>query len=248
MKNLLFKIFIITMIGTFFFSCDEKKTTNNETPSILVFSKTNGWRHKSIETGIATFRAMGKLNNFKVDATEDSLQINAANLKKYKAVVFLSTTGDILAPSQEADFQQYIENGGGFFGIHAAADTEYDWAWYGKLVGGYFMSHPNNPNVRKATIQCKDKSHISTKMLPEKWERDDEWYNYKSLNTNVSVVLNLDETSYEGGTNGENHPIAWYHSVGKGKAYYTGGGHTKEAFAEPLFQQHLLGAIKYLLE
>jgi len=248
MKNLLIKFFIITIIGIFFFSCDEKKPTKNETPSILVFSKTNGWRHKSIETGVATFKALGKLNNFNVDATEDSLQINADNLKKYKAVVFLSTTGDILGPSQEADFQQYIENGGGFFGIHAAADTEYDWAWYGKLVGGYFNGHPNDPNVRKAIVQCKDKTHVSTKMLPENWERSDEWYNYKSLNTDVSVVLNLDETSYEGGTNGENHPIAWYHSVGKGKAYYTGGGHTNEAFAEPLFQQHLLGAIKYLIE
>ena len=246
MKN----VFILFLTILFIFSCGEKPKTpkSTGTPSILIFSKTNGWRHKNIETGIATFKALGKLNNFKVESTEDSLQFNTANLGKYKAVVFLSTTGDVLGTAQEADFQQYIENGGSFMGIHAAADTEYDWAWFGKLVGGYFNGHPNDPNVRKAVVECKDKSHISTKMLPERWERNDEWYNYKSLNPDVNVLLNLDETSYEGGTNGANHPIAWYHTVGKGKAFYTGGGHTKEAFAEPLFQQHLLGGLKYLLK
>lgn len=214
---------------------------------VLVFSKTEGFRHKSIEKGALTLKQLGRANGFIVLRTETASDFNPENLKNYKLVVFLSTTQDVLNESQQKAFESYIQNGGSFLGIHAAADTEYEWPWYGKLVGGYFNGHPNNPNVRTASIQRIDKTHASSKHLPDTWVRSDEWYNYKNLNPDMQVVLNLDESSYEGGTNGDNHPIAWYHEFDGGRAYYTGGGHTEESFDEPEFRQHLLGAIEWCL-
>ncbi len=211
---------------------------------VLVFSKTEGFRHASIETGVEAIKKLGIENGFKVDATEDAAFFKEENLQNYATVIFLNTTGDVLNHYQQADFERFIQAGGGYVGIHSAADTEYDWAWYGKMVGGYFVSHP--PTC-KATLKVVDNNHLSTTMLPEIWERTDEWYNYKSLNPKVNKLIMLDESSYEGGTNGDNHPSAWYHEYDGGRAFYTGGGHTKEAFSEPLFMQHILGGIRYAI-
>lgn len=219
----------------------------NVPDQVLVFTKTGGYRHESIEKGVATLRMLGKANNFEIAHTEDSLQFNDKNLERYKLVIFLSTTGNILDDNGQAAFENYMKSGGNYMGVHAAADTEYDWPWYGKLVGAWFLSHPGNPNVREATIDVVDHDHPSTSFLGDTWTRTDEWYNYKNINPAIHVLLNLDETSYEGGANGENHPIAWYHTMDGGRAFYTGGGHTEESYDEPDFQKHLLGGIIYCL-
>lgn len=221
--------------------------TQASVPRILVFSKTKGWRHTSIPFGIAALRKLGQENAIRVDTTENATYFNDDSLRHYRAVVFLSTTGNVLNPVQQTAFERYIQAGGGYMGIHAAADTEYDWPWYNKLVGGYFSSHPNQPNVRKATVDVTNKTHISTAHLPNRWDRTDEWYNYRSLYTGINPLAYLDENTYEGGTNGANHPIAWYHDFDGGRAFYTGGGHTDESFMEPLFLQHLLGGLRYIM-
>jgi type 1 glutamine amidotransferase len=213
---------------------------------VLVFTKTEGYRHKSIEKGVKTLRELGRENGFIALQTETAADFNPENLKNYRLVIFLSTTQDVLNSTQEKAFQNYIRNGGAFLGIHAAADTEYDWPWYGKLVGGYFVSHPQGTPTAK--VEVIDKGHPSTAHLPDVWERTDEWYNYKNLNPDITVLMNLDESSYEGGTNGDNHPIAWYHEFDGGRAFYTGGGHTDASFDEPEFRQHLLGAIEWCLQ
>jgi len=215
---------------------------------VMVFTKTTGYRHQSIEKGVQTLRQLGRANGFVALQTESSEDFIPQNLANYKLVVFLSTTLDVLNDGQQRAFEEYIKNGGAYLGIHAASDTEYDWPWYGKLVGGYFDNHPNNPNVRNAKITVVDKSHPSTSHLPDVWSRSDEWYNFKNLNPNVNVLMNLDETSYEGGTNGANHPIAWCHEFDGGRAFYTGGGHTDESYDEPSFRQHLIGAIEWCLK
>jgi cytochrome c len=212
---------------------------------VLVFSRTKGYYHESIPSGIAAIQKLGAENGFGVDTTKDATKFTIDNLKKYQAIVFLSTTMDVLDSEQEKAMEGYIKTGGGFVGIHAAADTEYDWPWYNKLVGGYFKSHPNDPNVRKAVINVIDKNHPASENLPEKWERSDEWYNYKDINPDLKVLAKLDEKTYEGGENGDNHPIIWYHEYDGGRAFYTGGGHTNESFEDPVFLQHLLGGIKY---
>lgn len=237
---------LICMAGICFSFCKpEKKVDHPEKKrTVLVFSKTNGFRHDSIEKGTETIEALGKDNGFEVIHTEDSTVFTKDYLKKFKAIIFLSTTGDILNPAQQQAFEDYIHQGGGFVGIHAAADTEYDWPWYNKLVGAWFLSHPKQQN---ATIDVLDKNHPSTKHLPDTWTRWDEWYNYKDINPDTKVLMKLDETSYEGGENNGNHPIAWYHNYEGGRAFYTGLGHTKESYDEVDFQKHLLGGIKYAM-
>lgn len=215
---------------------------------VLVFTKTLGWRHRSIETGVETFKAFGKAHNFAVEHTEDSLLFSRKPLVQYDAIVFLSTTGNVLDAAGQDAFEKYIQGGGSYLGIHAAADTEYDWPWYGKLVGGYFESHPNNPNIRTATVEKTANTHRSVAHLSDTFSRDDEWYNYKNIHPTITTVLRLNESSYDGGTNGDFHPIAWYHAYDGGKAFYTGGGHTKEAFAEDGFRKHLEEAILWCLE
>lgn len=221
--------------------------TTASPPRILVFSKTAGYRHSSIETGAAAIKTLGASNGFAVDATEDATAFSDRNLKRYRAVVFLSTTGDVLNPTQENAFERYIQAGGGYVGIHSATDTEYQWPWYGKLAGAYFNGHPGNPNVRKGTFRVLDGGHISTQGLPARWEREDEFYSFKSINPSLHVLVDIDETSYEGGTNGANHPMSWYHDFDGGRAWYTNMGHTEGTFAEPLFLKHLLGGIRYAM-
>jgi len=214
---------------------------------VLVFFKTKGWKHSSIPFGIKAIQKLGMENHFLVDTSSNSSVFADTNLKQYRAVIFNNTTGDILNNEQQAAFERYIQAGGGFVGIHSAADTEYTWSWYGELVGAYFSSHPNNPNVRTASIEISDKNHPSTSHLPNVWQRTDEWYSYKNFFHGIKILANLDENTYEGGTNGGNHPISWYHEYNGGRAFYTGLGHTDESYTEPLFLQHLLGGIRYAM-
>jgi cytochrome c len=210
---------------------------------VLVFSKTSGFRHDSIETGVARVRQLGTANNFAVDATEDATAFKANNLAKYDAVIFLSTTGNVLNNNQQAAFERYIQDGGGYVGIHSAADTEYDWPFYGNLVGAYFKGHPAQ---QQATIKVADKNHPATKHLPDRWSRFDEWYDYRANpRGDVHVLATLDETTYNGATMGSDHPITWCQDYGGGRSFYTGLGHTKESYGEPAFQKHLLGGIQW---
>lgn len=213
-------------------------------PRILVFSKTAGFRHSSIPAGKSALIKMGQENDFLVDTTEDASYFTEDSLKNYSAVVFLNSTGDLLDHYQEAEFERYIQAGGGYVGIHAASDAEYDWGWYGRLVGAYFESHPHN---QQAKLIVQDANHPSTKHLPKEWVRTDEWYNFKKLNPDVNVLLTIDEKSYEGGKNGDNHPMAWYHEYDGGRAFYTELGHTDESYSEENFLKHVLGGIQYAI-
>ncbi len=212
---------------------------------VLVFSKTVSFRHESIQDGIEAIRALGKKHGFLVDTTESSDSFNEKTLKNYNVIVFLNTTGDVLNDAQQLEMNRWVQAGGGFVGIHAAADTEYDWPWYGELVGAYFNGHPNDPNVREAVVKVVDNNHVSTKHLPQKWNRTDEWYNYKDIKPEINVLLNLDEKSYQGGTNGDNHPITWHRDFDGGRTWYTGLGHTKECYTDKDFIEMLWGGIQY---
>ncbi|MES2730931.1 MAG: ThuA domain-containing protein [Bacteroidota bacterium] len=248
MKLALSLLFVLTLIASLPSAFAQGKTAAAKPqvaqPKVLVFVKTSGFHHNSIPAGIAAIAKLGAQNGFEVDATEDSADFTEGNLKQYSAVVFLSTTMNVLNEEEQAAFEKYIRAGGGYMGIHAAADTEYDWPWYGKLVGAWFLSHPQQ---QKATIHVIDKKHPSTSFLPDKWERFDELYNYKNINPDIHVLATLDETTYEGGKNGDNHPFIWYHEFEGGRAFYTAGGHTKESYKEPLFIKHLLGGLQYAM-
>ena len=214
-------------------------------PRILVFSKTRGYRHASIEAGKPAIVALGEKNGFDVDTTEDSTVFTDKNLKKYDAIVFLSTTGnDLLDSTGELAFKRFIESGKGFVGIHAATDCFYTWPWYGQLVGAYFLKHPKQ---QQATLHIVDSTDISTRNLPTTWSRFDEWYNFKNIQPDLHVLITIDETSYEGGVNGANHPMAWRHTYDGGRAFYTELGHTDASYSDPLYLGHLLGGIRYAI-
>jgi len=235
MNSLLFLLpFIISV-----FYCEPKQDQR-----ILVFSKTEKFRHTSIPAAKLAILKLGLDNNFTVDTTENADVFNDTSLEKYTAVVFLHTTGNVLNEKQEQAFKKYIQAGGGYAGIHAASDTEYDWEWYGKLAGAYFESHPE---IQAATLNIIDNSHASTKHLPAKWKRTDEWYNFKNLNHDVKILMTIDETSYSGGKMKNNHPMSWYHSFDGGRSFYTALGHTEASWSETLFLQHVLGGIKYAM-
>lgn len=239
-KVFLLTLAICTMVMT---SCNNKREGK---PKVLVFSKTMGFKHASIPVGIETIQKLGLENGFAVDSTKNADSFTDENLKKYSSIIFLSTTGNIFDHYQEAAFERYIQSGGGFVGIHAATDTEYDWGWYNKLVGGQFLSHPaGTPN---SNFIIKDNSFIATKHFTDSiWNRNDELYNFKNLNSDVNVLVTVDETTYEGGENGEFHPMSWYHEYDGGRSFYTAAGHTDESFSEDKFVKHILGGIQYAI-
>ena len=235
---------IAALLGCFLIvGCSKKREGK---PKVLVFSKTMGFKHSSIPNGMAAIQKLGAENNFEVDTTKNAAVFDDDLLKQYSAIIFLSTTGNILDHKQEAAFERYIQAGGGFVGVHAATDTEYDWNWYGKLVGGYFQSHP--AGTPEADFIIKDKNFAATNFFADSvWHRTDEMYNFKKLNPDVNVVMTIDESTYEGGENGDYHPMSWYHEYDGGRAFYTALGHTEESYTEENFLKHLMGGINYAI-
>ena len=210
---------------------------------VLVFSRTLGYRHASIPDGIAAIEELGREHGFSVDSTEDAAAFTPANLSRYRVLVFLSSTGEVLEGSQRHALQGFIHRGGGWVGIHAAADSLYDWPWYGSLLGTWFASHPA---IQPARVRVDDPKDPATRGLPNPWNWTDEWYNFRSdPRQHVHVLLTLDETSYEGGKMGSDHPLAWEHEFDGGRAWYTGLGHQPATFASPVFRSFLLAGIGY---
>lgn len=232
-------IVLLLLIG----ACQGISTTQET--NILVFSKTAGFRHESIESGIAALEKMAQEKGFEVSFTEDAAEFNTNNLRNFSTVVFLNTTGDVLNKEQQDAFERYIQAGGGYVGIHAATDTEYDWPWYGQLAGAYFLDHPADPNVQEGTMIVEQKDHWATQGMPDEFQKTDEFYSFRNISPDINVVLTIDESTYQGGKNGDYHPMSWYHEFNGGRAFYTAMGHTEETFSEPIFLNHLWAGIHY---
>jgi cytochrome c len=216
---------------------------------VLVFAKTAGFYHASIKEGRQFLMDWGKKNNVAVDSTINADNFNEENLKRYTAVVFLNTTGDVLNPAQQAHFERFIQAGGGYVGIHAASDTEYDWPWYNGLMGGFFNGHPSKPNVQVGKMTVLDKKHPSTAHLPETFDKKDEFYNFKSMNKDdLKFLISVDEKSYTEGKMGDFHPMSWHHDYDGGKAFYTNFGHTPETFTtETAIMEHIANGLKSVM-
>ncbi len=233
---------LLLCVVILFSSCGERPKR------LLVFTKTKGFHHNSIDAGKGALMKLANENGVAIDTTTDASYFNEDSLKNYSAVIFLNTTGDVLNHIQQADFERYIQAGGGFVGVHAASDTEYEWPWYGKLVGGYFSGHPGDPNVRDGIATVKQNStHPAVAGLPATWKRTDEYYNFKQFNEDVNVLVSIDQNSYDYGENPQ-HPMSWYHEYDGGRAFYTNFGHTEETFSDPEYLSHLWGGITYAMD
>lgn len=249
MKRLL--TFLITASVFFPLSAQE----GNENIDVLVFSKTKGFRHSSIPNSIKCMFELGQEHGWNVTATEDASLFTKDFLGKFDVVIFNNTTQDILNEEQQEAFKKFIQSGKGFVGIHAASDTEYDWPWYGKLLGGdaWFLTHPPN---QPGTILVENTDHPSMnyfKVMNIKtlttW---DEWYTFKNNpRSKVKVLATLDESTIKDmGKDPEkvkmgDHPIIWYHEFEGARSFYTGKGHRPENFDEMVFRQHLVGGIEW---
>ncbi len=214
--------------------------------TVLVFSKVNGFVHDSIPAGKQAITELGEEHGFDVTITDDAAVFTDQGLEPFDAVVFNNTNsrdGAILDANQRAAFERYIQAGGGYTGIHSASGTEYDWPWYGDLMGAFFKSHPA---VQPVGIQVDDQAHPSTRGLPQLWQRTEEPYDFRANpRGNVHVLASLDTRSYTGHTMGADHPISWCQDFDGGRSWYTGLGHDPAAYAEPLFRGHILGGIEW---
>ncbi len=237
-----FSILLILVISVQLFGFAPKKGP----VKLLIFSYTQKYRHKSIEPGIVALEKLAKEKGYQTEKSENVNDFTLENLKRFKALIFLNPTGsNIFNDEQKMAFQGYIRNGGGFVGIHAATDCNYEWEWYGKLVGAFFTNHPK---IQEAKLNVLKRSHAATKGFPKEWIHKDEWYNFKDFNTDVNVLISVDETSYTGGKMKDFHPISWYHKFDGGKAFYTALGHTTECYTDKLFLKHIAGGIEYVIK
>lgn len=232
----------------------EARASSQERFRVLVYSRTEGFRHASIPVAVATVRELGQEHRFGVVATEDPAAFARKRLRRFDAVIFLLTTGDVLAPRQQRNLRWFVRRGGGYVGVHSASDTEHDWPYYGKLVGAYFKSHPIQ---QLGEIVREAARHPATRHLPERFTVFDEFYSFdRNPRPQVRVLLTIDEDSYmpdpntthlPGGTPSTgymgDHPMSWCHDRFRGRAFYTALGHEPQIYLEDWFRRHLLGGI-----
>ena len=221
------------------------------TPRILLFSHSTGYRHASIEPGVAAIRGLGAREKMTVVPSEDPNVFSEAGLKDYDAIVFLSTSTDPKKPESEwfqgarrAALQGFVRRGGGIVGIHAASDSHYHWPWWGEMIGGHFARHPQG--TPEGTIHVVDKRHRSAKGLPESIRRVDEWYYFDDYNPQTNLIVTLDPASI-GEKDVNPNPVSWSHEFEGGRVFYTAMGHTNESFTESNFLAHLAGGLKWVL-
>lgn len=229
-------------------------------PAVLVFTKTNGFRHiDGIAGGLSYFEALSTQMGWGIFQTENSAVFNAEDLSRFSVVVFNNVTGDVLNETQEAAFRQWLENGGGWLGIHGAGDGSHaDWPWYvDSLIGARFTAHTMRPQFQRATLHVDDTSHAATRNLPASWQHKEEWYSWEASvrDKGFNVLVTVDESTYTPRMNlpglqrdltmGD-HPVVWNRCVGAGRALYTALGHGPEAFQSPEYRRLLEGAMTWL--
>ena len=218
--------------------------------NVLLFTKTNGFHHESINEGVTAMRGMAKRHDFALDWHEDASIFSDEKLQKYQAVVFLLTTGDILNDEQQAAMERFVRAGKGFVGIHSASDTEYDWDWYTKMVGRTFHIHPTN---QSADLQVLDRKFPGLDRMPDRLLWTDEWYEFGAERIKgLNYILAVDEQTYnpnvqwgekKGVGMGKFHPVAWYHNYDGGRAFYSALGHLPATYSDPLFLEHIYGGL-----
>ena len=244
MKNLFARPILFLVFATAQIGCTAQQF------KALLFTKTDGFHHESIHEGVTAIRQLASRHNFALDWHENASVFNDKALEGYKVVIFLNTTGNILNDEQQAAFEKFIKSGKGYVGIHSASDTEYDWAWYTKMVGMMFKIHPQQ---QTAYLKVEDSNFPGMERFPKKFLWTDEWYEYGERKANdLKVLITVDEKTYDPtvkwGTNegkgmGNVHPIAWYHNYDGGRAFYTGLGHIALTFSDQTFLDHIYGGI-----
>ena len=211
--------------------------------AILIYSGTTGYRHESIPAGIEAITSIAKRRGLTVVSSEDPAVVSADNLNRFRAIVLLSTTTNPKDPASEwfvgdrrAALQRFVERGGGVLAIHAAADSHYNWPWYGKMIGARFARHPSGTPT----------GTIRTVATGETRQRTDEWYYFDDFDPTSRLLVTLDPTSI-GEKDVNPNPMSWTRTVGRGRVFYTAMGHTKESYSEPWFLGHIAAGLDWVL-
>jgi cytochrome c len=217
---------------------------------VLVFSRTAGFRHPSIADAWAFFSSLPVTEGIEATLTEEPTSFRDETLQQFDVVAFVNTTGDVLDGAEEAALERFVRSGRGFVGVHSAADTEYQWTWYGDLVGAYFVSHPLLPV--EVEVTSEEREHPATEHLPPRFRFTDEIYNFdRNPRFDNEILLTIDEAGFiypnlpDTPSMGADHPIAWHKEFDGGRSFYTNLGHSPETWTDPLFQEHLLEGIRW---
>ena len=241
---------IKSMIASFCLALIVQSTAMAAQFKVLLFTKTSGWHHESIHDSVTAMRKLARRHDFSMQWHEDASRFNDEFLSGFDVIVLVNTTGNIFNDEQQAAFQRFIQSGKGFVGVHAASDTEYDWEWYGKLVGHYFKIHPVN---QTAIIQNIDNTFPGMQGIRKRHLWTDEFYDFHPANIDsLNYLLTIDESTYDPKANwgskksdgmGEFHPLAWYHEFDGGRSFYTALGHIPAVYRDDAFLAHLYGGI-----
>lgn len=217
---------------------------------LLVYTKNGkGYVHDNIPSAVASIRQMGQQHGFSVDVSDDPSVFTDDNLKKYNALVFTSTNNNVFdTDAQKVAMMRYVQAGGGFVGIHSVTGTERQWPWFKRLVGGTFVRHAKHQPFKEIIIDAR---HPSTAALPRVWERDDECYYIKEINPDLHVLMVHDLASVNDKDKpeifGSTFPSVWCHEFDGGRQWYTALGHDAKTYDEPVFRQHILGGIQWVV-
>ena len=219
-------------------------TTNNGNDfRVLIFTKSADAAAPAAAPGVAAIQALGYQRRFTVQVTDDPRKFDRAHLKQYRVVVFLNNVGDVLTDAQQAAFEDYYRDGGGFVAVHSAIEAEPQWSFLSDVLG---TRATGASAVAPATIKVADRVHPASEVLPERWNRTDRWYNFASNVRGLSHVLaTVDEKTYTGGSMGFDHPITWCKDYNGGRSFYTGLGGTADSYATADLRAHLGGAIQW---
>ena len=222
---------------------------------VLVYTKNGkGFVHDNIASAVASIQAMAKANGFSVVVSDDPAVFTESNLKKFPFVVFTSTNNDVFdTDDQRLAFRRYIEAGGGFVGVHSVTGTERNWTWFKMMIGETFSWHAK---FQKFAIKNMEPKHPSMQGVPARWEREDECYFGKELYPGIKVLMAHELSSLQpdqtetivknAGSYANYYPAVWYQDFEGGHVWITTLGHSKESYAEPVYQNHLLQGLKYM--
>ncbi|MER5203705.1 ThuA domain-containing protein [Streptomyces sp. NPDC002825] len=215
------------------------------TADVLIYTRTAGYRHDSIPAGATALAELARELGQAAEITDDPAVFTPERLGRCAAVVLLSTTGNVLTPEGRTAFEAYLRGGGALLAVHAAANAEPDWPFYGELLGTRFDGHPE---IQPGLVLVDSHDHPATAPLPDRWPRTDEWYNFTSdpRPSGVRVLARADESTYRGGTHGDDHPLVWCREIGRGRFFFTALGHASETYRDPAFRAHLSGALVWL--
>lgn len=230
-----------------------------EHPAILLFTKTNSFRHiAAIEATVPLFAEIARRRGASLFHTENSATFSPELLARFDVVVFANASGDTLSDEQDAAFAAWLEAGGGWVGIHAAGDGSHeDWPWYvDNLIGAKYIAHIMDPQFQTARLVIEDRDHPATRALPEQWSHEEEWYSWESSprDAGFHVLVSVDESTYtphfsfrgqELDLRMGDHPAIWTRCIGKGRALYSALGHQAAAYESPEYQSVLEGAVAW---